>query len=119
MKPKATDEEVHAAFAEIVNMTPREIADWHKTEASASVGQDSGDGVSVGVKAGQRTIALLKSKRAPTPDDIKHMRRVISFIRRLSMQAPRKNRETSRWRYALMNWGHDPLIITDADSHWR
>lgn len=90
----ASEQEVSAAFAEIVNMTAREIADWHKTKQSASVGQESGDGVSVGVKAGQRTIALLKSKRAHTPDDIKHMRRVISFIRRLSMQAPRKNRET-------------------------
>ena len=119
MKPKATDDEVRAAFAECVNMSAREIADWHKTEASASVGQDSGDGISVGVKAGQRTIVLLKSKRTPTPDDIKHMRRVISFIRRLSMQAPRKNRESSRCRYALMNWGHDPLIIADADSPWR
>lgn len=119
MKPKATDEEVRAAFASCVNMSAREIADWHKTEASASVGQDSGDGVSVGVKAGQRTIALLKSRRAPTPDDTKHMRRVISFIRRLSMQAPRKNREASRWRYALMNWGHDPLKPNDNDSPWR
>ncbi len=118
-KPKTTDTEVRAAFAEVVNMTPREIEDWHKTEASASVGQDSGDGVSVGVKAGQRTIQLLRIKRMPNADDIKHMRRVISFIRRLSMQAPRKNRETSRWRYALMNWGHDPLKITDADSPWR
>ncbi|MBL8546778.1 MAG: DUF3140 domain-containing protein [Hyphomonadaceae bacterium] len=119
MKPKATDDETRAAFAECVNMTPREIENWHKTEQSASVGQDSGDGVSVGVKAGQRTIQLLRIKRMPNADDIKHMRRVISFIRRLSMQAPRKNRETSRWRYALMNWGHDPLSITDADSPWR
>lgn len=117
--PKTDESEVRAAFAEVVNMTPCEIADWHKTEASASVGQDSGDGVSVGVKAGQRTIQLLRIKRMPNADDIKHMRRVISFIRRLSMQAPRKNRETSRWRYALMNWGHDPLKITDADSPWR
>ncbi|NJM35548.1 MAG: DUF3140 domain-containing protein [Rhodomicrobium sp.] len=100
-------------------MSPREIEDWHKTGESKSVGQDSGDGVSVGVKAGQRTIRLLRIKRAPSADDIKHMRRVISFIRRLSMQAPRKNRETSRWRYALMNWGHDPLKPTDADSPWR
>jgi hypothetical protein len=119
MNPKATDDQVRAAFAEIVNMTPREIEAWHKTEQSASVGQDSGDGVSVGVKAGQRTIQLLRIKRMPDADDIKHMRRVISFIRRLSMQAPRRNRETSRWRYALMNWGHDPLKITDADSPWR
>jgi hypothetical protein len=115
----ATDQEVRAAFAQIVNMTPREIEDWHKTEASASVGQDSGDGVSVGVKAGQRTLQLLRIKCLPNADDIKHMRRVVNFIRRQTMLAPRSNRETSRWRYALMNWGHDPLKITDADSPWR
>lgn len=119
MKSKSTDGEVRAAFAAVVNMTPREIEQWHKTEQSASVGQDSGDGVSVGVKAGQRTIQLLRIKRAPSADDIKHMRRVVSFINRMLSQAPRKNRETSRWRYALMNWGHDPLSITDADSPWR
>lgn len=119
MKPKATDDEVRAAFAEIVNMTPREIEAWHSTDQSKSVGQDSGDGISVGVKAGQRTIQLLRIKRAPNTDDIKHMRRVVNFIRRQLTLAPRKNRETSRWRYALMNWGHDPLNITDADSPWR
>lgn len=116
---RAPDDDVRAAFADIVNMTPREIEQWHATEQSKSVGQDSGDGVSVGVKAGQRTVQLLRIKRAPNADDLKHMRRVVSFIRRLSMQAPRKNRETSRWRYALMNWGHDPLKISDADSPWR
>ncbi|MGD9967635.1 MAG: DUF3140 domain-containing protein [Hyphomonadaceae bacterium] len=117
--PRATDTEVRAAFAKIVNMSPREIEDWHKTVQSASVGQDSGDGVSVGVKAGRRTIQLLRIKRAPNGEDIKHMRRVISFVRRLSVQAPRQNRETSRWRYALMNWGHDPLKPSDSDSPWR
>jgi hypothetical protein len=116
---KSTDDDVRAQFAKLVNMSPREIGDWHKTEHSKSVGQDSGDGVSVGVKAGQRTLQLLRIKRAPDADDLKHMRRVVSFIRRLSMQAPRKNRETSRWRYALMNWGHDPLKPTDEDSPWR
>ncbi|MGD9979951.1 MAG: DUF3140 domain-containing protein [Hyphomonadaceae bacterium] len=119
MKAKAPNEQVRAAFAQLINMTPREIEDWHKTEQSASVGQDSGDGVSVGVKAGRRTIQILRIKRAPDADDIKHMRRVVSFIRRLSAQAPRKNREASRWRYALMNWGHDPLKLTDNDSPWR
>ena len=119
MKPKASDTEVRAAFAQIVNMTPRELEDWHKTEQSKSVGQDSGDGVSVGVKAGLRTIQLLRIKRAPNADDIKHMRRVVNFIRRQLFLGPRQNRETSRWRYALMNWGHDPMKMSDADSPWR
>lgn len=118
-KSKATDEEVRAKFAALVNMSADEIEGWHATAQSKSVGQDSGDGVSVGVRAGQRTITLLRSRRAPSADDVKHMRRVVSFIRRLSAQAPAKNRAASRWRYALMNWGHDPLKISDADSPWR
>ncbi|HRP10049.1 MAG TPA: DUF3140 domain-containing protein [Terricaulis sp.] len=116
--PRASDEDVRARFAELVNMSARQIAAWHKGEQSRSVGQDSGDGVSVGVKAGQRTVQLLRAKRAPNADDIKHMRRVIGFIARLRAQSPRKNRETSRWRYALMNWGHDPLADHDRDSPW-
>ncbi len=119
MKPRATDTEVRAAFAQIVNMTPREIEEWHATDESKSVGQDSADGVSVGVRAGQCTIQLLRMKRMPNADDIKHMRRVISFINRMRTQSPMRNPETSAWRYALMNWGHDPLKITDAHSPWR
>ncbi len=115
----ATDAEVRAKFAALVNMSAREIEAWHKSEQSASVGQDSGDGVSIGVKAGQRTAQLLRAKRAPSADDLKHMRRVVSFIIRHSAQAPRKNRETSRWRYALMNWGHDPFKGRESDSPWR
>jgi hypothetical protein len=116
---RKSDDEIRAAFAEIVNMTPGEIEAWHRSRQSKSVGQDSGDGVSVGVKAGKRTIELLAIKRTPDDDDLKHMRRVVSFIKRLRTQAPAKNRETSRWRYALMNWGHDPLRLSDADSPWR
>src|SRR5690606_55763 len=74
----ATDAEVRAKFDALVNMSAREIEAWHKTEQSASVGQNSGDGVSIGVKAGQRTAQLLRAKRAPSADDLKHMRRVVS-----------------------------------------
>ena len=116
---RTSDDDVRIVFARIVNMTPREMETWHATKESASVGQDSGDGVSVGVKAGQRTLQLLRIKRAPKVDDIKHMRRVVNFIRRQVLLAPRQNRETSRWRYSLMNWGHDPLKISESDSPWR
>ena len=117
--PRADDDEVRAAFSKLVNMTPREIEAWFETDESKSVGQDSGDGESIGRKGGRRTVALLRIKRAPNADDIKHMRRVISFINRMRTQSPLRNRETSRWRYALMNWGHDPLKLSDADSPWR
>lgn len=116
---KASDDETQAAFAQLVNMTPREIEAWHETEQSKSVGQDSGDGESIGRKAGRRAVQILRSKRAPSVDDIKHMRRVVSFIRRMRTQGPLRNREISRWRYALMNWGHDPLKLSEAESPWR
>jgi hypothetical protein len=35
------------------------------------------------------------------------MRKVVGYIRRHSAQQP-ANIYTSRWRYSLMNWGHDP-----------
>ena len=40
--------------------------------------------------------------------DYAHMRQVVGFVRRHRAQEP-ANPVTSRWRYSLMNWGHDPL----------
>jgi hypothetical protein len=115
---KASDEEIERAFRSLVNLTPRELAAWLETDESKSVGQDSGDGESIGRKSGKRILAILR-KKSPTADDIKHMRRVVSFIRRHSAQGPLRNVATSRWRYSLMNWGHDPLKPRDDDSPWR
>jgi len=115
---KATDEEVERAFRTLVNLTARELAMWLETEESKSVGQDSGDGESIGRKSGKRILLILRKKSA-SADDIKHMRRVVSFVRRHIGQGPRRNVATSRWRYSLMNWGHDPLKERDSDSPWR
>ena len=41
-------------------------------------------------------------------DDYAHMRKVVGYIARHSAQRP-ENIYTSRWRYSLMNWGHDPV----------
>jgi hypothetical protein len=116
---KSTDAEVRARFAQLVNMSAGELEAWLDTAHSRSVGQDSGDGESIGRKSGRRILAILRSHAAPSADDIRHMRRVVSFIRRQQACAPLRNRESSRWRYALMNWGHDPLKLSDSDSPWR
>lgn len=42
-----------------------------------------------------------------TPDELLHMGKVVGFIRRHLAQQP-SNIYTSRWRYSLINWGHDP-----------
>ena len=42
--------------------------------------------------------------------DLAHMRKVHGYVaRHLAQQPAKEDVETSRWRYSLMNWGHDPL----------
>jgi hypothetical protein len=110
-----SEAEITSAFYKLVNMTAAEIQAWLETRESKSVGQDSGDGESIGRKSGRRVVEILcKPRSAISAADIGHMRRVVSFINRHMAQRPHKDISRTRWRYALMNWGHDPL----RDPHW-
>ena len=111
-------EEVLRDFREAVNMTRRELEKWLETEESQSVGatggerkSSSGGGESVGHESGRQILAILDKKKAELDDDdLKHMRKVVGYVRRHLAQRPSKEPlEDSRWRYSLMNWGHDPL----------
>ena len=104
--------DIYATFKQDVNMTATELEKWLKTDDSKSVGQDSGDGTSIGHHSGERIVKILRKKKADlTPDDEAHLHKVHSYISRHSAQGPhhQKDVETSPWRYSLMNWGHDPL----------
>jgi len=37
------------------------------------------------------------------------MRKVTGYVHRHMAQRPSGDVEHTRWRYSLMNWGHDPL----------
>ena len=90
-------------------MTASELRDWLKTDESRMVGFRR-DGVteSVGHASGRRIVTLLgKKKDELTSDDYAHMRKVVGYVHRHRAQRP-ENIYTSRWRYSLMNWGHDP-----------
>lgn len=106
-----SDEDVYQEFGDLVNMAPKEIEDFLETEESKKVGQDSGDGESKGHKSGERIVEIRRKKKDDlTEDDYDHMRRVTSYINRHTAQGgPEDDVEHSRWRYSLMNWGHDPL----------
>ena len=105
-QPSAT---LYTEFKHDVNMTASELTRWLKTEESKSVGQDSGDGESIGHKSGEHIIRILDKKKADiTADDEAHMHKVHSYVSRHSAQRPDGDIEHSRWRYSLMNWGHDP-----------
>jgi hypothetical protein len=106
------DDTVRREFGEAVNMTASELADWLETDESRSVGQSSGDSdESTGHASGRRIVELLRTRKDDlTDDDYAHMRKVHGYVARHLAQEPAKQDvETSRWRYSLMNWGHDPL----------
>ena len=109
--PKFDKDKVHREFSKAVNMKASELRDWLKTDESHAVGWKGKDGQSaesVGHASGRRIISLLgKTKDQLTPDDYSHMRKVVGYVHRHRAQRP-ENIYTSRWRYSLMNWGHDP-----------
>jgi hypothetical protein len=98
---------IAADFASAVNMSAEELEAWLETPESHRVGFKRDGGESVGHASGRRIVEILRS--GPTgEDDYRHMLKTIGLIRRHRAQEP-ANRVTSRWRYSLMNWGHDPL----------
>lgn len=112
MATSTTTNDIHADFKKNVNMTAAELEKWLKTEESKSVGQDIGDGTSIGHHSGERIVQILHKKKADlTAADEQHIHKVHSYISRHLPQGPhnKKDVETSPWRYSLMNWGHDPL----------
>ena len=97
-------------FTTAVNMAPAELEEWLESDESRKVGfKRVGASESVGHASGRRIVTLLRMGKAELDEeDYAHMRKVIGFVRRHSAQRP-ENTVTSRWRYSLMNWGHDPI----------
>ena len=106
MKP-LDRQKIAADFAAAVNMDAGELEKWLATPESKKVGFKRDGGESVGHASGRRIVRLLRHG-AKTDEDYAHMRKVVGFVRRHRAQEP-ANVATSRWRYSLMNWGHDPL----------
>jgi hypothetical protein len=105
-------EQIASAFGAAVNMTAEELSEWLDTDASKAVGWKGADGAraeSVGHASGRRIVSILqKSAGELTAEDFAHMRKVVGYVRRHLAQEP-ANTFSSRWRYSLMNWGHDPI----------
>lgn len=110
-----TDEETRELrrdFEEAVNMSPSELERWLETEESQNVGWTrEGEDEAVGHKSGRRIVEIKRKKVAALDeDDYAHMRKVVGYVHRHAAQGgPKEDAEHSRWRYSLMNWGHDPL----------
>ncbi|MGI4020045.1 MAG: DUF3140 domain-containing protein [Janthinobacterium lividum] len=104
------NKEAYNKFQDLVNMSASEIKGWLEKDESKEVGQDSGDGESIGRKSAKHIIAILKSKKDDlSEDDYHHIHKVISYISRHSAQRPDGDVSDTNWLYSLKNWGHDPL----------
>jgi hypothetical protein len=100
------------AFDQAVNMTPTELGTFLATEESRQVGRThDGETEAVGHQSGRRIVGIRRKKKSElTDDDYAHMRKVTGYIHRhLAQDGPKAGAAHSRWRYSLMNWGHDPL----------
>lgn len=105
-------QEIHRQFSDVVNMTPKELEEWLDTEESQAVGWTrEGESEAVGHKSGRRIVDIERKRKAELDDDdYAHMKKVVGYVHRHTKQGgPSDDKEHSRWRYSLMNWGHDPL----------
>lgn len=107
---KMDRDKVFKDFTGVLNMKASEMESWLQRPESRQVGfKREGARESVGHTSGRRILGILrKQKSALTDEDYAHMRKVVGYVRRHLAQEP-QNIATSRWRYSLMNWGHDPL----------
>lgn len=110
MSSSKSRETIWSEWRDLVNMAPQELEDWLETDESKSVG-DSGSGESTGHKSGRKIVDIKRTNKDDLSDaQWDHMAEVVGYIKRhCSQGGPQEGAEDSRWRYSLMNWGHDPF----------
>jgi hypothetical protein len=100
------------AFGDAVNMSPAVLEHWLQSEDSQSVGfTHEGESEAVGHESGRKILAIKRKKKADlTSGNYQHMQKVVGYVHRhLAQGGPADDKAHSRWRYSLMNWGHDPV----------
>jgi hypothetical protein len=105
---------LRAEFERLANLAPDELAAWLETPESRRVGMvRRGESESVGRQSARRILEIRgKPEGELSEADYAHMRKVIGYCRRRLAQRPRGDVAHTRWRWSLMNWGHDPLKPT-------
>jgi hypothetical protein len=108
---KKESEGIYKAFKSVVNLSPAKLQRWLESEESKAVGwkDDSGSGESVGHHSGRRIVEIKRKRKAELDEsDFAHMQKVVGYVHRHLKQRPSGDVTETRWRYSLMNWGHDP-----------
>ena len=102
---------IREEFDALVNLEPSELEAWLKRPESHRVGTTRrGESESVGRQVAKAILAIRSKSVADLSEaDYAQMKRVIGFHRRHLANRPHGDISGSRWRWSLMNWGHDPL----------
>jgi hypothetical protein len=102
---------IRTEFDRLANLAPAELAAWLETPQSRKVGMvRRGETESVGRQSARRILAIRATPVADLAEaDYAHMKKVIGYCRRHLAQRPFGDVTDTRWRWSLMNWGHDPL----------
>lgn len=107
---RISDDLVWERWQALMNVPADDLEAWLDTPQSWSVGFKGHGEESVGHASGRRNLALLGKERDELgPEDWRQVRRTVGFIRRHLAQRPEGDVEDTRWRWSLLNWGHDPL----------
>jgi hypothetical protein len=103
--------DLRTEFGEAVNMSASALRKWLDTGESRSVGDTGGgDKESTGHAMGRHIVELRDKHAADLDDeDYARMRKVVGYVHRHLAQRPKGDVTDTKWRYSLMNWGHDPL----------
>jgi Protein of unknown function (DUF3140) len=103
--------DVRTQFGGAVNMSAAQLRTWLESDESRSVGDTSGKGEeSTGHEMGRHIVELRGKHVADLDDgDYARMRKIVGYVHRHLAQRPKGDVTETRWRYSLMNWGHDPL----------
>lgn len=97
-------------WTRLMNVSAEDLEAWLETPESWSVGFKGYGEESVGHASGRRNLQLLGLAREDlSPDDWRQVRRTVGYIRRHLAQRPEGDVEDTRWRWSLLNWGHEPL----------
>ena len=105
------ERQIRQDFEALQNLSAAELAAWLETAESRKVGMiRRGETESVGRQSARRILAIRAKPVEELADaDYDHMKKVIGYCRRHLAQRPWGDVTNTRWRYSLMNWGHDPL----------
>jgi hypothetical protein len=101
---------IRKEFNRLMNLSAAELRAWLDTPQSRQVGMvRRGETESVGRQSARKILAIHAKAAADLTDaDHDHMRKVIGYCRRHLAQRPAGDVTDTRWRWSLMNWGHDP-----------